>query len=366
MGILGRIEGQEPADAQLTAAVASGRLAHAYLFAGPSGTGRLTAALELAASRVCRRVGLGYCGECRDCTRVFEFRHPDVNVTVPVTGRTEPDDIAALFAARIADGVTPLTLGGSASITIDQVRELVRRLSVRSFEGTGHVEIVTDAHRMGMEAANALLKTLEEPPDDTVIVLVTSSVSALLSTIRSRAHTVRFRRLPTETVASILARRAGIGPEEAMEIALASDGRPGQALLAWSARSGGKEAEDPVAALKAVAACSKASAVVSIAQGFVRSPDRDRVLALVQGFRTCLHDVVRVSMGLPPLTHVPAALDRLEGLAGAAAASDGLFARAEESLRMNGGLLVVLASALLGFWREAGHGSASAEGTAAS
>jgi DNA polymerase III subunit delta' len=356
MGLFRRTEGQEPADAMLSASIEVGRLAHAYLFAGPSGTGRLTAALELAASLMCRSLDHGYCDECRDCARIFGFSHPDVGITVPVQGKNFQEELAEIFRARISDGITPLTMGGNSIITIDQIRELGHRLSMKAFENRGHVEIITEADRMGVEAANSLLKTLEEPPPETVIILITSSWSALLPTIRSRAHLIRFRRLPAETVASIVRRRMGLGEPEAMEIAMMSDGSPGTALLTGA---GGKEGElaEPVAALKSVVACSKASQVVSIAQGLARGLNRDRALALANRFHACVHDVRRNSLGLPPLAHLSADLEKLDALRVAAEASGGVFSSAEESLRRNGNVQIVLSAALLGFWRGSRHRS---------
>jgi len=351
MGLFRKTEGQEPADEMLSASIEAGRLAHAYLFAGPSGTGRLTAALELAAGVMCGSREHGYCGECRDCTRIFGFSHPDVRITMPAQGKNPQDDIAEILSARISNGITPLTMGGNAIITIDQIRELGHRLSMKAFENRGYVEIITEAHRMGVEAANSLLKTLEEPPPETIIILITSSWSALLPTIRSRAHLVRFRRLPAETVASIVSRRTGLGAAEAMEIALASDGSPGAALLTCAA---GRESEpaEPAAVLKAVVACSKASQVVSIAQGLARGLNRDRALVMVNRLHAYLHDVRRIALGLPPLAHLSGDLEKLDALTDAAEASGDVFASAEESLRRNGSVQIVLSAALLSFWRE--------------
>lgn len=351
MGILREVIGQETADRLLSSSMKAGRLAHAYLFAGPSGTGRFTAALELAASWMCDSIEDGYCGKCRECTRIFEFRHPDVRVTVPRLGRTTPEELAELFSARLADGISPLSIGGNASITIDQVREMEQRLTLRSFENRGHIEIITEAHRMGIEAANSLLKTLEEPPDDTVMILISSSWSALLPTVRSRSHLIRFRRLPAESVSSIVMSRTGLGEKEALEIAMASDGSPGKALIAASS---GMEvpAGEPVSVLTQVAACTRPSEVLTLAGTLSVKLKAEGALAIVRGLRSCIHDVRRVSLGLHPLAHVPGSLDGLAATAPAAEAAGEHFSRAEESLVRNGRVLVVLTSALLGFWRE--------------
>jgi DNA polymerase-3 subunit delta' len=223
------IEGQRQAKTILSAAVASGRLAHAYIFAGPDGSGRLTAALDLAKVQMCSESENGFCGKCRHCSQIDSFIHPDVRLTVPSLKSHGPEDLAALLHSRALDPATPVRFSGNTYVSIEQIRELEGRLSKKSFEGRGYVEIVTDAHLMRREAANAMLKTLEEPPDGTLIILTTSSLSGLLPTVRSRAHTVRFGRLTGKTVEKILVER-GINPEKAARLAHCSDGSPGKAL----------------------------------------------------------------------------------------------------------------------------------------
>lgn len=223
------IAGQNQARNFLLAAVGSGRLAHAYIFAGPEGSGRLTAAMDLAKIQMCNEVEDGFCGECRHCKQIASFSHPDVRFTIPALKTTTPESLAKLFSARYSDDITPLRVAGNTYISIEQIRVLEKRLSKKSFEGRGYVEIILGADLMRREAANAMLKTLEEPPDNTLIILVTSRINGLLPTVRSRAHTVRFGRLTTETVEKVLLHR-GIDPGKAKKLALTADGRPGRAL----------------------------------------------------------------------------------------------------------------------------------------
>ncbi|MBD3276904.1 MAG: ATPase, partial [Candidatus Aegiribacteria sp.] len=84
MKLLRQVKGQERAERLLSGSFSSGRLSHAHLFAGPSGVGRLSAALELSAAWMCRESEESYCGDCRDCRRVMSFQHPDVRLTIPV------------------------------------------------------------------------------------------------------------------------------------------------------------------------------------------------------------------------------------------------------------------------------------------
>ncbi len=230
MTLFSTLYGQEQAKKILTAAVVNNRLAHAYIFAGPEGSGRLTAALDLAKARICPEVKFGFCGDCKHCKRIDSFNHPDVRITIPTT-KTVKEEVASLFENRRVDGITPLRLPGNPIISIGMMREMGHRLSRKSFEGFGSVEIIYDAHKLRREAANAILKTLEEPPDGMLIILVSSRISGMLPTIRSRAHTVRFGRLLPPAIEKILELRTSLSKKDISEISMCSDGCPGKALL---------------------------------------------------------------------------------------------------------------------------------------
>ena len=152
------------------------RYPHALLFVGREGIGKKRVALLSAAMFLCSRGG---CESCRVCKKVFSGVHPDVRLEYPK---------------------------GKRSILIDQVRELKEWAFMTPMEGERKVAIIDDAHLMKTEAANALLKTLEEPPDGTLFILVTSEPSRLLPTIVSRCQIVRFTPLKREEVDEICER----------------------------------------------------------------------------------------------------------------------------------------------------------------
>src|SRR5512136_2772802 len=185
-----QIIGQERAVEALRAALRRGGLHHAYLFAGPEGVGKGMAARLLAQAANCERDDGDACGNCPACRKIARGVHPDVLVVEPErdmarAGRWEPKG-----------GRTP-----SRDIVVDQVRELVdRRLSLRRFEGRRRFVILDPADAMNPQAQNALLKTLEEPPDDTTLVLVAAGGDALLPTIRSRCLRVAFAPLPASAI----------------------------------------------------------------------------------------------------------------------------------------------------------------------
>jgi DNA polymerase III delta' subunit len=292
------ITGQAQARSVLSAAVASGRLAHAYIFAGPDGSGRLTAALDLARVHICREEKNGFCGRCSHCLQISGFSHPDVRFTVPALKTTRPEEIAGLFSARASDGITPLRIPGNSYISIEQVRELEGRLSKRSFEGRGYVEIIPDAHLMRREAANAMLKTLEEPPPGTLIILITSALSSLLPTVRSRAHTVRFGRLSVEMVKKVLLDR-GMDGETAGKLALCSDGCPGRALLLGMEDTADTHRADEI--FTAIMEGLSPVKAALLAGDLARELGREGVLDLCSRLVSIAHDARRAAAGGGPL-----------------------------------------------------------------
>jgi DNA polymerase-3 subunit delta' len=193
------------------------RVPSALLFAGESGLGKKLFALELARALNCRAPrGEEACGVCASCTRVGRFRFPS------------PDDKEEL--RRIVWGEhrdIGFVLPSGRFITIEAVRELEHESNFRPYEGAARVFIVEEADRMNESASNALLKTLEEAPPTTHIILNTSRPASLLPTIRSRCQTVRFAPLAFEEVEKYLVETRARAGEEARLAARLSGGRPG-------------------------------------------------------------------------------------------------------------------------------------------
>lgn len=198
---VGPVLGQDRVLRFLGHAVSSGRLPHGLLFLGPRGVGRETTALALAAGLVCEQAGAHPrpapygCGTCSACRRVASGNHPDVHLVL-----TEAEAVS-----RGLEGPD----GGrrpSLQIRIDQIRELARVMRMKPYEGRAKVAIVVDAHRMNDNAANALLKTLEEPGPRSCLVLIAPHERSLLPTVSSRCGRLRFNPLPVDALESILTR----------------------------------------------------------------------------------------------------------------------------------------------------------------
>lgn len=141
-----------------------GRLGHSYLFVGPKEVGKTQTALEVAKLVNCEAFNNQPCGQCPSCHKIERGNHPDVMILQPQGG----------------------------SIKIDQIRFLLSRLQLKAFEAKTKVFIIGDVETMTLEAANSLLKTLEEPASHTLMILTTSLEQANLDTIRSRCHVVKF------------------------------------------------------------------------------------------------------------------------------------------------------------------------------
>ena len=237
---------QQHARLLLQSALRSGRIAHAYLFVGPSGVGRLAAGRAFAQALLCSRGGEDACGICGPCRKVAAGAHPDLRIITP--GRIDAggehraviiDQVRDLKHDRIiASGRTPAG-GEHRAVIIDQVRDLKHDARYQPYEGKWKIFILEDAEQMRAEAANSLLKVLEEPPPGIVIILIAESTEALLPTLVSRCQLVRFSLVAAADIAQALRARFGVPEARARFLAAISGGRVGAALAA--AGAGGED-----------------------------------------------------------------------------------------------------------------------------
>ena len=202
--------GHDRAVAALQRGLDSDRVSHSFLIAGPSQVGKTTLALDIARAVNCESDERP-CSECGQCRRISSGIHPDVR-------------IVGLEKAR--SGRLRTLIG------IEQVRDVQREISLLPFEGQYRVIIFENAELFSEEAANSLLKTLEEPPERVLIVLVATDTRALLPTIISRCRVVQLRPVPAAAITDLLVDRKGVSPDRAREIAGIASGRAGWAVLA--------------------------------------------------------------------------------------------------------------------------------------
>lgn len=207
--------GQDRALGRIEADLNQGRLAHAYLFVGPDGCGRGSAAGALFRALNCQDPGETACGVCPSCRRALAWQHENLAILAPPAG------------------------GPSAQIKVDEVREVIRSLGFAPLGGGVRLILIRRAEALNPASANALLKTLEEPPPANVLVLTCQDPRGLLPTLVSRCRKVGFRPLPLELIAGELTRRGEDPGAAALKAGLAG-GSLGRALdldhRVWSER----------------------------------------------------------------------------------------------------------------------------------
>ncbi|MBF0489436.1 MAG: DNA polymerase III subunit delta' [Candidatus Omnitrophica bacterium] len=179
--------------------VASSRMGHAYLFVGPKETGKTQTALGVAQLVNCESSEAAPCGICPSCQKIASRNHPDVMVVNQNEG----------------------------SIKIDQIRSLLGRLQLKAYEAKTKVFIIRDVENMTLEAANSLLKTLEEPASNTLMILTTATPESNLDTIRSRCHVVKFFPVSKNRLQETL----NVSPDVARLLTVYTDGCLGQSRI---------------------------------------------------------------------------------------------------------------------------------------
>lgn len=182
------------------ATIESGRVSHAYLLTGPAGSNKTSAAYAFAQAILCEKNG---CGECDDCVRALRRRHPDVHYYAPE---------------------------GAQGYLVEQIREIVSDVSLAPIRAKRKVYILDRVDLLGTQAANAFLKTLEEPVSGVVFILLGRTREGVLPTIVSRCQVVPFRHIPAKEAAGILSQKVGVTPERARMAIEACDGSITQAI----------------------------------------------------------------------------------------------------------------------------------------
>jgi DNA polymerase-3 subunit delta' len=264
----------------LRRAVTRGRVPQSLLLAGPEGVGKHAVAIALAQAVNCPLRGQGdrtaddACGECTTCQRIARNQHSDVTV---------------------------IDQGGEASIKIQMIRErVIAVVGFRPFEARYRVFIIDPADEMVVQAQDALLKTLEEPPSAAIFVLVTAYPDTLSTTIQSRCRRLRFGLLAESDVARVLVEQAGLDRTKARALAGASGGSVSRAL----AEEAGDLADDRDAAVALLASTKdravgpRLRAAASLAQHGSKRRDRDALGARLSIVASLIRDLGVLSAGV--------------------------------------------------------------------
>ena len=250
------IIGQDGTVAMLRQAVAEGRIPHAQLICGPEGTGGLAVALAYARYLCCtHRNGEDACGECPSCKKFDKLVHPDLHFAFPIYKKDSnktPRSDDFIDKWRQAALETPYmnlnqwmdsigTENQQGLIYASQSEEIIRKLTLKSSEGGYKVMVIWMAEKMNGECSNKLLKMIEEPPTQTVFLLVTENPDLLLPTIQSRVQRLTLRPIEEAVIAHALCSKYGLLEADARQIAHASAGNWLQAVETIHLGSSAKE-----------------------------------------------------------------------------------------------------------------------------
>lgn len=179
------VAGQEEIKTSLIKSINDNQVSHCYIFEGPKGMGKYDLALVFAQSLLCQDFISDPCNKCSDCIKVNTGNHPDLHIVN----------------------------NDETTIKRDDIDEIVESIYKKPYESDKKIYIIKDAHKMTTQAANTFLKTLEEPPGDSVVILLTYNFSLLLPTIVSRCQIVKFKNINKEVINSYLKRNYGMSDE---------------------------------------------------------------------------------------------------------------------------------------------------------
>ena len=324
---LSTLLGQPDVSAFLRGIVARGRYANAYLFHGPAGVGKCTAALAFAQAALCERVpgaaaaeagpslfdetpgapgaaADDACAECRGCRMSAGLLHPDLRFLFPVSGeeRTLEATVEETLDELRSDPLFVFQYDKAASIRISQTRELIGELGFRPHTASRRVVIVRDCDRMREDQYSALLKSIEEPGASTLWVLTTARLARVPATIRSRCQRLRFAPLAESVVSDVLRSQAGQDEKAARMLAALSSGSLARALSMRDAEPDMKAQQEAALALLVPALAGEPGALwgaIQKATGFGRA-GRERLRLAIEFQQLWLRDVLRLRYGAAP------------------------------------------------------------------
>ena len=242
---------------------------HAYLITGERGTGKRTLAKMMGLALICSSQGRKPCFSCRNCLLAMKNEHPDL-ITIE---KGNP----------IAAGIKK----DRSTIPVEDIREMIRLCSIRSTEGNMHVVLIFDADRMTPQAQNCLLKTLEEPPPDTCIILVTDHSENLLPTVISRCRILRINAWEDDYILSVL-REKGITDKRAVESVSASNGSIGKALELASDEEYWKLRDEVLSTFFGLT--SRSDILIISNQWKDRKPEADKIFSIAESYLEMLFE----------------------------------------------------------------------------
>lgn len=242
--LFSNVIGQEDIQQQLIKAVEQNRISHAMIILAPEGSGGLPLSLAFAQYLVCEdKQPNGACGQCPACIKAGRYIHPDIHFSYPVIPRKAGDKpVSSDYAGEWREFISTNPYGNAydwlqfigaenkqGNITAAECQEIIRKLSLKSFESTYKILLMWMPEYLGNEG-NRLLKLIEEPPDNTIFLLVAENQEQILATILSRTQMVKVNPLPREVMVEALVNRAQIPAAKARQAATIASGNYREAL----------------------------------------------------------------------------------------------------------------------------------------
>jgi DNA polymerase III subunit delta' len=282
--MFGKLVGNERVKENLRRLVTNGRVPGGLLFAGPEGVGKKEFALELARGLICKNGG---CEDCPICGRIGTFDLPNSE---------KKEDYEKVFLSGHPD--VGIVIPFKRNILVNGIRALEQEANFRPFEGGKRVFIIEDAHKMNDSAANALLKTLEEPPPTTHLVLITSRPDSMLQTIRSRCQTIRFAPVAEAEIEGLLTTN-GRSKEDAKLAARVSGGSVGRALATDVAEFRDSR-EAMLGVVRAALVTGETASMLRISEQIADAKNKDRFEWNIRILQTLVHDILALRSGADP------------------------------------------------------------------
>jgi DNA polymerase-3 subunit delta' len=278
------------------------RLPHAYLFYGKEGAGKDAFAIELAKLLNCEKGPLFICQKCSQCIKIGRLQHPDIRFIFPTPSQSPPvkpeqiDEIREALQEKAENPFRRTSFPGKNSfISIDTIRELKYEAKFKLYEGRKKVFIISEAEEMRPEAANALLKILEEPPDNLMLILVSSQIYRILPTIRSRSQLIHFPSLPGDEILKVIRKYTPDLPENiSRTIRLAL----GNIKLAFDfiEEDAIAKRDQAIDYLRKTVVIEKSHELIDNIQAITRSRDRHNMTLLLFFLLTWFHDALQLKL----------------------------------------------------------------------
>lgn len=284
-----QLTGNERVKKLLRRMLGSGRVPGALLFTGEEGVGKKLFALEIAKALNCRTPqGVEACGSCPPCVRISRLNFPQ---------SLEAEDWKKIIWTDHGD--VGMVVAPKRVLQVDQMRDIEREANFRPFEGRARVFLVDDADKLNEQSANALLKSLEEPPPTSHIILITSRPAMLLPTIRSRCQAIRFSPLTTSEIEQHLLKNKLADPAEAALRARAGNGSIGRAL-AGDLESFKERRDAMLEVLTALAITGDHSRLLRLAEEMNEAKHKDEYEFGLELLETLIRDALMISFGINP------------------------------------------------------------------